>query len=236
MGAQPDGSGVAFQRDLGLEQVHRRRTDERGNEHVDRVVVEVLRRVDLLEVAVLEHRHSVAHRHCLDLVVGDVHRGDREFALQGGDLGTHLHAQLRVEVRQRLVHQERGRLTNDRSAHGDTLTLAAGELTGLAVEVVLQLQDGSSLADPGVDLLFGDLGELEREADVVVHGHVRIQRVVLEDHGDVAILRLDLVDDLVADLHRAAADGLEPGDHPQRGGLAATGGSDEHQELLVGDL
>ena len=34
----------------------------------------------------------------------------------------------------------------------------------------------------------------------------------------------------------AGADRLEPGDHPQRRGLAAARGSDEHHELLVADL
>ena len=69
-------------RDARLVEVHRRRPDERGDEHVGRVVVQVLRRVDLLQVAVLEHGDAVAHRHRLDLVVGDVDGGDAEVALQ----------------------------------------------------------------------------------------------------------------------------------------------------------
>ena len=34
----------------------------------------------------------------------------------------------------------------------------------------------------------------------------------------------------------AGADRLEPGDHPERRGLAAARGPDEHDELLVADL
>jgi hypothetical protein len=200
------------------------------------LVVEVLRGVDLLQVAVLEHGDPVAHRHRFDLVVGDVHGGDGELTLQRGDLGAHLHAQLRVEVRQRLVHEERGRLAHDRPAHRHALTLAAGELARLAVEVLLELEDRCRLADARVDLVLGDLGQLERESDVVVHRHVRVQRVVLEHHGDVAVLGLDVVDDSVTDLHRAAADRLEPGDHPQRRRLATARRPDQDEELLVGDL
>src|SRR5207245_1978828 len=73
-------------------------------------------------------RDAVAHRHRLDLVVGDVHRGDRELPLDAGDLGTHLHAQLRVEVRERLVHEEDLRLAHDRAPHRDALALTAGQL------------------------------------------------------------------------------------------------------------
>ena len=122
-----------------------------------------------------------------------------------GDLGAHLHAQLRVEVRQRLVHEERCRLAHDRPTHRHALALTAGKLARLAVEVLLELEDCRGLANAGVDLGLGYLGELEREADVVVHAHVRVQRVVLEHHRDVAVFRLDIVDDLVTDLQRATA-------------------------------
>ena len=92
-------------------------------------------RVDLLQDALRQHGDAVAHRHRLDLVVGDVDRGDAELALQRGDLGADLHAELGVEVRQRLVHQEHLRLAHDRPAQRDPLALAARELAGLAVEV-----------------------------------------------------------------------------------------------------
>ena len=59
---------------LGGREVHRRRADERRDENVDRVVVELGRRADLLEHAVAHHGDPVAHRHRLDLVVRDVDR------------------------------------------------------------------------------------------------------------------------------------------------------------------
>ena len=48
--------------------------------------------------------------------------------MQRGDLGAHLHAQLGVEIRQRLVEQEDRRLADDRASDRDALALAAGEL------------------------------------------------------------------------------------------------------------
>ena len=222
--------------DLAVEQVHRRRADERRDEDVVGMVVERLGRVDLLEDPVLQHRDAVAHRHRLDLVVGDVDRGDAEVALDAGDLGAHLDAELGVEVGQRLVHQERGRLAHDGTAHGDALALATRELPWLAGQVLLELEDLRRLHDPTPDLVLGDLLQLQREADVVVDGHVRVQRVVLEDHRDVAVARRDVVDDPIADAQRAGRDLLEPGDHPQRGGLAAARRADEDEELAFVDL
>jgi hypothetical protein len=46
------------------------------------------------------------------------------------DLGAHLHAQLGVEIRQRLVEQEHLRIAHDGAAHGDALALAARKLRG----------------------------------------------------------------------------------------------------------
>ena len=62
------------------------------------------------------------------------------------DLDAHLGAQQRVEVRQRLVEQERLGLAHDRAPHRDALALPAGELARLALEQVLDLQDFAAAA------------------------------------------------------------------------------------------
>src|SRR2546421_537097 len=74
-----------------------------------------------------------------------------------------------------------------------------------------------------VDLVLRHLLDPEAERDVLVDREVGIERVALEDHGDVAVARWDVVDDAIADPHRPFADVLEAGQHPQRGRLAAAG-------------
>src|SRR5690606_29520642 len=86
------------------------------------------------------------------------------------------------------------------------------------------------------DLVLGHLREGEREGDVVAHRHVRVQRVGLEDHRDVAVLRCPLVDTLAGDAQFTVGDVLETGDHVERGGFSAPGRADEDDELAVGDL
>jgi hypothetical protein len=218
-----------------LQQVHRRRPDERGHEQVGRLAVEHLRRGDLLEPPVPHDRHPVAHRHGLDLVVGDVDGRGLEVALELGDLGPHLHPQLGVEVRQRLVHEEHGGIPHDRPPHRHPLALAAGQLRRPAVHPVLELQGAGRLADPLLDLGLGQLGQLEREADVLLDGHVGVERVVLEHHRDVPLLGRQVVDDPVADAQLAGRDALEPGDHAQGGRLAAPRRAHQHEELAVLD-
>jgi hypothetical protein len=79
----------------------------------------------LLQLAEAEHGHPVAHRHRLDLVVGDVDRRGAQAALQRGDLSTGLHPELCVEVREWLVHAEHLRFADDGSTHCHALTLTA---------------------------------------------------------------------------------------------------------------
>ena len=218
------------------EEVHGRRADEPRHEQVARVLVELLRRGDLLQDAGAHDGHAVAERHGLGLVVGHVDRGRVEALLQARDRGAHLDAQLGVEVGERLVHEEGLRLAHDRAAHGHALALAAGEVGRLAVEMRLEVEGLRGLGHAPVDLLGLLLAQLQREAHVVAHAHVRVQGVVLEDHRDVAILGGQVVDDLPADLQVALRDVLEPGDHAQRGRLPAPRGPDEDEQLPVGDL
>ena len=60
----------------------------------------------------------------------------------GGD------AQFGVEVGQRLVEQKRRRLADDGPADRDALALAAGELLGLAIQQMLDVQNLGRLASP----------------------------------------------------------------------------------------
>src|SRR4051794_10618988 len=236
VGGADESGAAAGAVDLHVDEVHRRAADEPCDEPVDRGVVEGLRGADLLEHALAHHGDPLAHRHRLDLVVGDVDDGRLESLVEPRDLGAGLDAQLGVEVRERLVHQEDGRLTDDRATEGDALALAAGQLLGLAIEQLLQLDGLRRLVDAAVDLGLRDLAQLETEREILADGHVRIERVALEDHRDVAILRRDVVDDPIADPQHAGGDLLEPCDHPETGRLAAARWSDQDHELAVADL
>ena len=74
------------------------------------------------------------------------------------------------------------------------------------------------------------------EREILRDRHVRIQRVVLEHHRDVAIARRHVVDDALADRKRARRDRFEPGDHAQQRRLAAAGRPDQHEQLAVDRL
>ena len=108
--------------------VHRRRADEARGERGGRPRIDLGRRCVLLHMPVAQQDHLVGHGHGLGLVVGHIEHGDPEPALEVEDLAPHLGAELRVEVRQRLVHQAHRRLGHDRPPQRHALLLAARKL------------------------------------------------------------------------------------------------------------
>ena len=167
--------------------------------------VDLDRRADLLGAAGVHHDHALGERHRLDLVVGDVEAGGAAGARCSFWISSaHLHAQLGVEVGQRLVEQEHRRLAHDRAAHRDALALAARELARLALQERLELEDLRRLVCTRVSISASGSRGSQAVRHVVEHAHVRIERVVLEHHRDVAVLRLEVVDHALADRDLAA--------------------------------
>ena len=200
------------------------------------MVEDLLRGGDLLDDAVLHDHDAIAEGHSLGLVVGNVDEGALDLVTQLNELGAHLVTKLGIQVGQRLVHQEDLRAADDGAADGDTLPLAAGQGLGLTVEVLRDVEDLGGLFDLAVDLRLGDLLQLEGEGHVIINGHVGIERVVLEDHGDVAVLRGDVVHELAVDIKFTLGDLFQTGDHAERRGFAAAGRADEDDEFLVLDV
>ena len=105
----------------------------------------------------------------------------------------------------------------------------------LAAEQLFDLQHAGGFRDLAVDLGLVRAEHLQREAHILGHGHMRVERVGLEHHGDAAIGGGDRVHRLAADQQFAGGDLLQPGDHAQQGGLAAAGRADENHQLAVLD-
>ena len=221
--------------DRPLQEVHRRRADESCDEQRRRPIIEVERRPDLLNDAVAHDDDAIGHRHRLDLVVRHVDRRCLQPLVQLLDLGAHLHAQLGVEIRKRLVEEEHLRIAHDRPPHRDALTLAAGELARITRQVGRNVQDFRGAPHPGLDLRLGRAPQLQPEAHVLGDRLVRIERIVLKDHRNVAVFRGEIVDDALPDPDLSVPDRLQARNHPQQRRFAAAGRPDQSHEFAVRD-
>ncbi len=152
------------------------------------------------------------------------------------DLDTHLDAELGVEVREGLVEQKALRVAHDRAAQRHPLALPAGELLGLALEQRHDPEQVGALANARLDGLLRRPTHGETERHVLVDGHVRIERVALEHHRDVAIFGWHVVHDAAGDEDVAPGRALEARDHPEGGRLAAPRRPDENDELARAHL
>jgi len=102
--------------------------------------------------------------------------------------------------------------------------------------VLVEIEDVGRLLHLAVDLRLVHFGQPQSERHVLAHRHVRVQRIALEHHRDVAILGLDVVDHLAVDGDGAAANLFEAGQHAQQRRLAAARRTHQHHEFAIFDV
>jgi hypothetical protein len=105
----------------------------------------------------------------------------------------------------------------------------------LSFEKVNNIQHARGVAHLLVDFGRWQPAHLQREGEVLVNRLVGVKRVVLEHHGDVAILGIEIIDHAVADGDVAAGYRQESGNEIEGCRLAATRRADEGDELSVAD-
>jgi hypothetical protein len=147
--------------------------------------------------------------------------------VQGGELGAHGHAQLRVEIGQRLVEQEGRGIAHNRAPDRHALALATGELAGATLQKLADLQHAGGLGDAAFDLRLGQMRVFKAKGHVLAHRHVRIQRVALKHHGQAPLGGGHSGDIATVDRDRAGGRLVEARDLTQQRGLAAARRADE---------
>src|SRR5947199_248586 len=80
-----------------------------------------------------------------------------------------------------------------------TNLLAAGELARLARQQFADAEDVGRLPHAPVNLALFEFAHLQAERHVVIHAHMRVERVVLEHHGDVSVHRRQFIDHVAVD-------------------------------------
>ena len=196
----------------------------------------MLRGIDLLNDTVLHNDDSGTKGHSLCLVMGDVDDGGAQSLVKFRDLCSHLDTKLCVQVGKRLIHKEYLRVTDDRAAHSDTLSLTTGKSLRLTIKQVCEVKNSCRFLNCLVDLILRNLAQLKTECHIIINGHVRIQSVVLENHRDISVLGLYIIHYLAVDHESTGGDVFQTRDHTKGCGLSASGRTYEDDEFLVGDF
>ena len=168
--------------------------------------------------------------------MGYVNKGGVDLLAKQDDLSSHLITELRVQIGQRLIHKEHLTVANHGAADGHTLSLTAGQSTGLTGQIVGDAKNLCRLGYTLVHLILRHLFQAQAERHVLEYGEVGIQSVVLEYHSDIAVTGLQIVDHYAVNLDGTVGDILQTCDHTEGGGFTASGRTDENDEFLIGNV
>jgi hypothetical protein len=178
----------------------------------------------------------VPHGHRLGLIVRHVDEGRFQALMQFRDLGACLHSQFGIQVRERLVHEEDRRMAHDCATERDTLTLTARQGFWLPIQEVPDMEHLRGFFDAPINLGFRRFAQFQAKRHIIVHAHMRIERITLEHHRNVAILGRHIIDHPITDHNVAVRHLFQPRKATQRRRLAASRRSHQHQKLLVGNI
>ena len=160
--------------------------------------------------------------------------------VQAAHFEAHFLAQIGVEIRQRLVEQQRLRLHDQRAGERHPLLLAAREFARIALGKLAEANRREKIRHAPLDRAALHLAKAQAIGDVFGDRHMRPQRVALEDHRHVAPLRrhrsLRRGHDAAADEDFPRRGFDEARDQPERRGLAATGRAKQANQHAVLDL
>ncbi len=168
-----------------------------------------------------------------------IHKRRVRILVQPLELRAHLHAQLGIKVGQRFIHEQDLGSRSQRSGDGDALLLTAGEFTGIAALELFNAQHFQQFIGALADPLLVPLEVLQTEGDVLIHRHVRPERVVLEQKAHIALVgrKIDAAvrvkNDFSINGDAALCRGFQAGNHAQRGCFAAAGRPEQRDERIA---
>ena len=167
--------------------------------------------------------------------MGDIEARDAQILLDAADFRTHVQTQLCVQIGKRLVHQQNLGPQHQHARERHALLFAARELIGIALLGVPQADHRQTFAHLRSERVSRQPANTQTVGNVLKNRHVREKRIVLKDKSHVALIgrHLSNVGAVHNDLPRRRY--FKPGDHSERGGLAAARRAEKRKELSGAD-
>jgi len=213
---------------------HIRGSDKRGHERRGGLVIDLVSRSHLLDLAVVHDDDLVGELERLLLVVRHEEAGDAQLPVKLVEPVPQLLADACVEGAEWFVEQEHLRARRERTGQGDALALAAGELVRVSVRERRQPDELEEFLHPLLLRVLVDLANRQAEGDVPPHGHVPKEGVVLEDEPEAPILHAGVRELFPGDDHASGVRLLEAGDHPKHRALPRSAGAEQRGDGSLG--
>ena len=126
---------------------------------------------------------------------------DRSFKslMKFGNLDTHLYTKFCIQVGKWLIHKEYFRITNNRTSHGNTLSLTTGQSLWFTIKQMLDVKNLSCFLNKTFNLIFRNFSQFQTKCHIIKYGHMWIQCVVLEYHGDITVFWFYVIYEFVSD-------------------------------------
>jgi hypothetical protein len=222
-----------------VKQVHA--AQEVVNERRAGMMVNLVGAADLLDAAFVHHCNPVGNFQRLFLIVGDEHAGDVHFVVQLAQPAAQLQTDLRVQRAERFVEQQDAGFDRQSACQRDPLALASGELRRITARQILQLDQSPAIRGPwresalSTDAHFAGR-TLSPKGDVLEHGHVPEERVVLEDKADAAVAGIAMRSVFAIEENVAGVGEFQSGDDAQQRGLAGARRSQQRHQFARRNL
>src|SRR5690606_6387854 len=134
------------------------------------------------------------------------------------------------------IEEERCRFTHNGTSHGDTLALAARKLARLTLKKLFNFESLRSLRYATFDFVFWCFAVLQAVGKIFADRHMRVERIILKHHGDIAFSRFNIIDHATADRNGAGCNTFETGNHAQECGFTAARRAYQYYKFAVVDL
>ena len=110
---------------MGFQEVHLRAADEARDKEVVGIIIKLKRTANLFDAAITQDYDFGCKCHGLDLVMSGIDDRSTEVFMQFRDFHAHVDTKFGIEVRQRLIEEEKLWCLQNGPPDGDTLALAA---------------------------------------------------------------------------------------------------------------
>ena len=153
------------------------------------MMVDLLRRPNLLNPSAIEDRDLIAQLHRLLLIVRDKERRDAETTKQCPYFTPQPASRLWIERAEWLIKEQQIRLIGKGARNRDPLLLPTRKLPRILFALLRQPDHCQQLSRHSLPLTFSNTTNAQSKADILANGHARKERVILKYYPDIALPR-----------------------------------------------